>query len=73
MNQAGAIFCANERGRIDIPPKSGASIEEIHTTAMPVDLEPDAPRTPLVERLTEEDFLALMSFRMTLPRRREAA
>ena len=77
---AGARHCADINGTFygqdfsrACTPKSGASIEEIHTTAMPVDLEPDAPRTPLVERLTEEDFYALMCFYVTLPRRREAA
>ena len=76
---AGARHCADINGTFygqkfsDIPTKSGASIEEIHTTAMPVDLEPDAPRTPFAEHVPPEQLADLFRFYLTLPRRREAA
>ena len=76
---AGARHCADINGTLygqkfsDLPPKSGASIDQMHITAMPVQAEPDAPRTPFAEHCRPQDLADLFRFYLTLPRRREAA
>jgi len=77
---AGARHCADINGTFygqdfsrALRTREGASIDQMHITAMPVQAEPDAPRTPFAEHVPPEQLADLFRLYLTLPRRREAA